>query len=98
MRKTVERLGVIDSLYQEAGKQMRMFLDGEILRDQFVGAIKVLFSLEIRYADINKEKHELAGISFTLKEHVEKSEPLEKTLSYVRQTLDSKPEIFGGCY
>jgi hypothetical protein len=97
VRKTIEKAVVVDSLRQEAGRQMRMFLDGVILRDQLIGAIFTLSTLESRWMDTTDSK-ELGNVFQELERQSENGVPLERTLSTVKKILESKSETFGGCY
>lgn len=94
MRKTVERAVVLSSIRDEAGRVMRSFLDGEILRNSFAGAIHSLFMLEIQFSDIVKEKHELGEINYVIKTQMENGENIYLTLEYIR-AIFKKTKVFG---
>lgn len=94
MRKTVERTLLLSSIRDEAGRVMRSFLDGEILRNSLAGAIHSLFMLEIQFSDIVKEKHELGEINYVIKTQMENEENIYLTLEYVR-AIFKKTKVFG---
>lgn len=97
MRKTVERTVVLSSIRDEAGRVMRSFLAGEILRNSLAGAIHSLFMLEIQFSDIIKEKHELGEINYVIKTQMENEENIYLTLEYVR-AIFKKTKVFGELY
>lgn len=97
MSKTIDRSVALSNIHGEAGTAMRRFLDGETFRDTLLGSLQSLYHLEIRLADIKKDKHELAAIHYLVKEHVENGEPLEVTMKYIREIF-YKTNIFGNLY
>ncbi|NOU82793.1 hypothetical protein GC101_28415 [Paenibacillus sp. LMG 31459] len=94
MRKTVERAVVLSNIRDEAGRVMRSFLDGKILRNSLSGAINSLFMLEIQFSDIIKEKHELGEINYVIKTQIENGENLYSSLKYVR-SIFLETNVFG---
>ncbi|MER2061442.1 MAG: hypothetical protein ABS894_00775 [Aerococcus urinaeequi] len=97
MRKTLDRLMLIGHVRGEAGLAMRQFIRGEINRDQLLGSLKSLFSIEASYADMISEKHEIVPVLVVVREHIKAELPEDLTKTDVLLFFQ-KTRAFGDYY